>query len=297
MKYCERYAALLDAFVDGECSPQEAEDVRVHLAECPGCAAYVADALAIRDAFPGLDDVEVPEGLADSVCAVVRAAPRRKRQPWLKTAVSLAACFAVLAAGAAVVLPGMMSGGSNSSGASGTPAAAAPAPAPAAAAPAASSPSSPEEPEYANVSPGEGEDGAGLFDYGLQSNAPAEPSGEPSPAGSPQSAALPAEGADDSLWKHGDGSRMETAKDAAPSSMAVLDAAACAKAAVFTAQEAGGALDAYDYALVQEPDTGRTVARYLLPEKDFNAVITALDAWDRVEEYGDGLCRIDVIQN
>lgn len=296
MKYCERYAALLDAFVDGECSPPEEAEIRAHLAECPGCAAYVADALAIRDAFPGLDDVEAAEGLADSVCAAVRAAPRRKRQPWLKTAVSLAACFAVLAAGAAVVLPDMMPGGSNSSGASDIPAAAAPAPAPAApAAPAASPPATPEVPECANVSQGEGEDGASLFDYDLQSNAPAEPAGESSPAGSPQSAALPAEGADDSLWKHGDGARMETAKDVAPSSMAVPDATACAKTAVFTAGEAGSALDGLDFQTVREGDI--VIARYTLEEADFDAVITALDAWNRVEEDGGTLFRIDVIQN
>ena len=52
MKCCEEYAALLDPFVDGELTPEEMERVREHLEDCPGCRAYVDDALAIRAGFP-----------------------------------------------------------------------------------------------------------------------------------------------------------------------------------------------------------------------------------------------------
>ena len=52
MKYCTDYAALLDLFVDGELTPAEMVDVQTHLDTCPGCRAYVDDALAMRAAFP-----------------------------------------------------------------------------------------------------------------------------------------------------------------------------------------------------------------------------------------------------
>ena len=99
MKSCEEYAALLDLYVDGELSPQEMLQVRTHLENCPGCQAYVEDALAIRAAFPEAEDVEVPSGFAESVCAVIQAgtAPRRRRRAlWVKTALPMAACCAIV---------------------------------------------------------------------------------------------------------------------------------------------------------------------------------------------------------
>ena len=40
--------ALLDAFLDGETTPEETAEVRAHLADCPDCRAYVADAMTLR---------------------------------------------------------------------------------------------------------------------------------------------------------------------------------------------------------------------------------------------------------
>ena len=82
MRPCDEYAALLDDYVDGELTPAEADRVRDHLTVCPGCRAYVDDALAIRAAFPDAEDTEVPEGFAEGVSAAIRAgaAPRRTRR-------------------------------------------------------------------------------------------------------------------------------------------------------------------------------------------------------------------------
>lgn len=105
MKYCEEYAALLDAFVDDELSAEDAMRVREHLTSCNGCAAYVSDILALRAAFDDLDPVEAPAGLADGVCAAIRAnaAPRKRNTRWIKTAVSLAACAAIVFAASKIV--------------------------------------------------------------------------------------------------------------------------------------------------------------------------------------------------
>lgn len=108
MTYCEEYAALLDLYVDGELTAEEMTRVRAHLETCPGCRAYADDALAIRAAFPSVEDTEVPEGFAEGVMERVRAdaaaeAERKKRNDrknsrrrWTGTLAALAACFAVV---------------------------------------------------------------------------------------------------------------------------------------------------------------------------------------------------------
>lgn len=109
MTCCEEYAALLDLFVDGELVTEEMTRVRSHLETCPGCRAYVDDVLAIRAAFPGVEDTEVPEGFAESVMERIQADAaagelkdrkdrknrKNSRRRWAGTLTALAACFAV----------------------------------------------------------------------------------------------------------------------------------------------------------------------------------------------------------
>ena len=106
MKYCEEYAALLDLFVDGELAPEDMKRVGDHLTGCPGCQAYVDDALAIRACFPDAEETVVPEGFAGGVMERVREASGRERKivemkrrgvrRWLGTAAVLAACCALV---------------------------------------------------------------------------------------------------------------------------------------------------------------------------------------------------------
>ncbi len=106
MKYCEAYAALLDPYVDGELSGEEAARVRAHLADCPGCIAYVEDALAIRAAFAEIEDMEPPENFTGGVMAAIEALesereaerrPPSRTMGWKKVLLPLAACFALVA--------------------------------------------------------------------------------------------------------------------------------------------------------------------------------------------------------
>lgn len=106
MKYCEECAALLDLFVDGELPPEEMERVRAHLETCPGCRAYVDDALAMRAGFPDVEDTVVPDGFAGSVMERIRSEerkstkivemPERSARRWVKTLAGLAACCALV---------------------------------------------------------------------------------------------------------------------------------------------------------------------------------------------------------
>lgn len=103
MKYCEDCAALLDPYVDGELSPEDMDRVRAHLETCSGCRAYVDDALAIRAAFPDVEDTEVPTGFAESVMSAVQAAaqerpaaPQAKKRHWGRVLLPLAACCAIV---------------------------------------------------------------------------------------------------------------------------------------------------------------------------------------------------------
>lgn len=90
-------AALLDAFVDGELTAAEMAEVQAHLTECPGCQAYVDDALAIRADFPTADSTELPADFTDHIMQAVAKTPqsRPKTQPWGKLAAA-AACLAVI---------------------------------------------------------------------------------------------------------------------------------------------------------------------------------------------------------
>ena len=103
MRYCDDYAALLDLYVDGELSPEDMDRVRAHLETCSGCRAYVDDALAIRAAFPDVEDTEVPTGFAESVMSAVQAAaqerpaaPQAKKRHWGRVLLPLAACCAIV---------------------------------------------------------------------------------------------------------------------------------------------------------------------------------------------------------
>lgn len=89
--------ALLDAFVDGELTAAEMAEVQAHLAECPGCQAYVDDALAIRADFPTAESTELPADFAGHVMQAVAKTPqsRPKTQPWGKLAAA-AACLALI---------------------------------------------------------------------------------------------------------------------------------------------------------------------------------------------------------
>ena len=92
MEHCAEFAALLDPYLDGELSPADAAQARAHL--------------AVWDAFPAAEDVELPEGFTENIMAAVRADRQRqrpRRSPWAKRLAPLAACCAVIVLAASLL--------------------------------------------------------------------------------------------------------------------------------------------------------------------------------------------------
>ena len=95
----DEYKEQLSAFLDGELTDAERDDVLAHLETCAACRSYLAELTALHDALGDMEDVDVPEGFADGVIARLHeeSAPQKakKRSPWRDVA-TLAACAAVV---------------------------------------------------------------------------------------------------------------------------------------------------------------------------------------------------------
>ena len=263
MKICEEYASFLDSLLDGELDEETAARVRAHAASCPACAAYLADAAALRAVFGSVEDVQPPDGFADGVMAAVRAnaAPRKKPRRWLPALLSLAACAAV-----AVTAVRLVPFGAGSSAASAPAAAAFAAPAAGAAsgAPASSLAESAENGGDAETS-AETTCGLAAPQFYTQSMAPGESAHQK-----------------DRSTEVSDSEGLLCAYPPQSS-----DGTEYALRAVFTAEEAGSVLDGYA-GEDRCDDSGRTYAAYELSRAEFDGVIDALDAADRVTEDGGG---------
>lgn len=265
MKICENYALLLDQFLDGELSKEDEALVREHLVSCPACAAYVADAMAIRAAFEDLDEIEVPEGLSDGVMAVIRAhaAPRKKNHRWMKAAASLAACAAIVFAAVRIIPFGASSGTSAASAES--------APMEARAGDVTDGVESPAEARQQLTADSEMSDP--LSSSNLES-------GQNSAPVSVEPFALAPNSAQDS----GSGEAPKTAVGPMLSANLNSDAAPYRKWANLTAAAVGTELDGYS-GIPRQDDAGRSYTAYELSESEFDALIARLGAEDKVTAY------------
>ena len=99
--------AQVDAYLDGELTPNDAAELEAHLAECPSCRRFQADRLALRSAIAAeMPPVAAPDALRARIRAAWRkeaapAAPRRRLplSPSSWRWLALAASLAVVAVG------------------------------------------------------------------------------------------------------------------------------------------------------------------------------------------------------
>ena len=101
MKCCEQYAAALSAFVDGELSENEKEEVLSHVEHCQNCREYLSELMIVHTMFEETPELDAPEGFSERVLERVHEEKRarsRHRRAWPRV---LAACFALLVVTAA----------------------------------------------------------------------------------------------------------------------------------------------------------------------------------------------------
>lgn len=86
----------IEALLDGELTGPEGDAVLAHLRDCPGCRSYYRQLLAMEQALRA-DTAPVPEDLLPDIMSRVHDTPqRRRRQPWLRAAMGIAACLVVV---------------------------------------------------------------------------------------------------------------------------------------------------------------------------------------------------------
>ena len=107
---CEELRAKLDAYIDGELSPDELRAFEDHAAACADCGRELEMAKLVRDALGELDEeVAVPLNVQAGWRNAVRAeAKRRANRRWLRAAYAAAAAL-VLVIGATAMLRSMPS--------------------------------------------------------------------------------------------------------------------------------------------------------------------------------------------
>ena len=108
MGACEEYELLLSAWLDGELTEPENQDLQAHLARCPRCQALAEELRLTHEAFACLDDLAAPPDFAQGVMARIRAQEEPVieqeekpkvislfRRPQVRALASLAACAAI----------------------------------------------------------------------------------------------------------------------------------------------------------------------------------------------------------
>ena len=77
MKCCEQYAAALSAFVDGELSENEKEEVLSHVEHCQNCREYLSELMIVHTMFEETPELDAPEGFSERVLEREIAPPPR----------------------------------------------------------------------------------------------------------------------------------------------------------------------------------------------------------------------------
>ncbi len=101
MADCDKYIELINAALDGACSPAETAELEDHLAACPACKALYEELKTIRDAMAALPTAEPPADLKDRIMAAIEAdnvvplPVKKAKKPWKRWGATAAAALIV----------------------------------------------------------------------------------------------------------------------------------------------------------------------------------------------------------
>ena len=111
---CEQMNDLLWAFLDGELTAQEEEQMHAHLEQCADCRALLEQLQTLRTSFSDLEEIPAPEGFADGVMKRIKVESKPKviplfKRPQVRALTAMAAC-AVLFVGLGSIRMGSSKG-------------------------------------------------------------------------------------------------------------------------------------------------------------------------------------------
>ena len=101
MKSCDKYQDLISRLVDGEVNRDEYADLMEHMRHCSYCSATYAVFHDLSEILQSEESETLPEGLHEHIMAGVRRSAvekknRRLRGAWMRTALTAAACAALV---------------------------------------------------------------------------------------------------------------------------------------------------------------------------------------------------------
>ena len=101
MNSCEHYQELISRLVDADVSREEYEELLAHMNTCSRCSALYTVFYDLSEIIGSEESVELPEGLHENIMAGVRRSDlekknRRVRRIWTRTALTAAACLALV---------------------------------------------------------------------------------------------------------------------------------------------------------------------------------------------------------
>ncbi len=78
-KRCLKILELLPRFIENDFSPEESEEIRRHLEQCPSCQAEYESIRQLMDTLETLPNLNVPPSFKEAVMRQLTKPPEKKK--------------------------------------------------------------------------------------------------------------------------------------------------------------------------------------------------------------------------
>jgi len=99
---CENFEEILNAEMDNLLSPAERQELVKHLESCRNCRKSAETFRKLKELFPHLEQMDVPEGFTERVMARIRALPSYSQRPEARPVIGFSFGLAMVASIAAL---------------------------------------------------------------------------------------------------------------------------------------------------------------------------------------------------